>query len=63
VQKPDATVYTVAAHDAYPIELTITSSAAQKNTWQNLTWNADSNGQNIGSVTLRVDVASNGLPQ
>lgn len=62
-QKPDATVYTVGAHDAYAIQLTITSSAAQKDTWQTLTWNADSNGQNVGSVSLRVDVASNGLPQ
>jgi hypothetical protein len=62
-QKPDATVYTVAAHDSYPVQLTITSSAAQKNTWQNLTWNADSNGQSAGSVTLHVYVASNGLPQ
>lgn len=62
-QKPDATVYTVAAHDSYPIQLTITSSAAHKGSWQNLTWNADSNGQNVGSVTLRVDVVSNGLPQ
>jgi LmbE family N-acetylglucosaminyl deacetylase len=62
-QKPDATLYTVAAHDSYPVQLTITSSAAHKNTWQNLTWNADSNGQNVGSVTLRVDIVSNGLPQ
>ena len=62
-QKPDATVYTIAAHDSYAVQLTIASSAAHKNTWQNLTWTADSNGQNVGSVTLRVDVASNGLPQ
>ncbi|HVO64677.1 MAG TPA: PIG-L family deacetylase [Terriglobales bacterium] len=62
-QKPDDTVYTVAAQDAYQVQLTITSSAPQKNTWQNLTWTAESNGQNVGSVTLRVDVASNGLPQ
>jgi LmbE family N-acetylglucosaminyl deacetylase len=62
-QNPDDTVYTVAAHDSYQIQLTITSSAAQKNTWQNLTWTAESNGQNAGSVTLRIDVASNGLPQ
>jgi len=62
-QKPEATGYNVAAHDTYSIQLTIISSAAQKNTWQTLTWTADSSGQNVGSVSLRVDVASNGLPQ
>jgi hypothetical protein len=55
--------YNVAAHDAYAIQLTITSAAAHKNTWQTLTWTAESNNQTFGSVTLRVDVASNGLPQ
>lgn len=62
-QKPDATVYAVAPHDTYAVQLTITSSAAHKDTWQNLTWNADSDGKNMGSVSLRVDVVSNGLPQ
>jgi LmbE family N-acetylglucosaminyl deacetylase len=62
-QKPDAVEYTVAAHDSYPIQLTVSSSAAHKGTWQNLNWTAESNGQKVGSVTLRVDVVSNGLPQ
>jgi len=29
-------------------------------TWQTLTWTAESAGQKIGSVTLRVNVAGNG---
>ena len=62
-EKPDATVYTVTAHDAYPIELKITPAAAHKDTWQALSWAAESGGQNLGSVTLRVSVAGNGLPQ
>lgn len=62
-QKPEATVYTIPAHDEYSIQLTVRSSATQKGTWQNLTWSADSAGQNVGTVTLRVDVVSNGLPQ
>ena len=62
-QKPDATIYTITAHDAYPIQLKITSVAAHKDTWQTLKWSAESGGQSIGSVTLRVDVAGNGLPQ
>ena len=62
-EKPDATIYTVAAHDAYAIQLKITPAAAHKDTWQTLKWSAESGGQSVGSVTLRVDVAANGLPQ
>jgi LmbE family N-acetylglucosaminyl deacetylase len=62
-EKPDATIYTVAAHDAYAIQLRITPAAAQKDTWQTLTWSAESGGQSVGSVSLRVDLAANGLPQ
>ena len=62
-EQPKATTYTVGAHDSYPIQLTINSSAAHKGTWQTLTWTADSGGQSLGTVTLRVDVVSNGLPQ
>jgi LmbE family N-acetylglucosaminyl deacetylase len=62
-EQPKATTYTVGAHDSYPIQLTINSSASQKGTWQTLTWTADSGGQSLGTVTLRVDVVSNGLPQ
>jgi LmbE family N-acetylglucosaminyl deacetylase len=62
-QKPEATVYTVEAHDSYPLQLTLVPSEAHKGTWQTLTWTAESAGQKIGSVTLRVNVAGNGLPQ
>lgn len=62
-EKPDAMTYTVAAHDAYAVQLTVSSSAAQKGTWQTLTWTAESAGQTIAPVSLRVDVVSNGLPQ
>ncbi len=62
-EKPDATVYAVAPHDSYSIQLTVSSTASQKGTWQNLEWNAESGGQKIGSVTLRVKLESNGLPQ
>jgi LmbE family N-acetylglucosaminyl deacetylase len=62
--KPEATVYSVGAHDSYAVQLVITAaSTAQKDSWQNLVWKADSSGQSIGSVTLRVSVAGNGLPQ
>lgn len=62
-QRPDATMYAVAPHDSYSIQLMVTPEASQKGSWQNLKWDADIDGKNIGSVTLRVKVESNGLPQ
>lgn len=62
-QQPDWTVFTIGPHDAYAAQLTISSTAAHKDSWQTLIWEAESNGKKIGKVTLRVDAASNGLPQ
>ena len=62
-QTPEATEFTVPAHDSYPVQLTITPAPAVKGTWQSLSWGADSHGTSIGTVTLRVDIESNGLPQ
>jgi hypothetical protein len=61
-EKPDA-VYSVAAHDIYPIQLKVTPSADHKGTWQTLSWSAESEGQHLGPVSLKVNVAGNGLPQ
>lgn len=62
-QQPACTHFTVPAHDSYPVQLTVTPAAAPKGTWQRLTWSAESNGHSIGTVSLRVDIESNGLPQ
>ena len=63
-QEPNATLYSVAPHDSYPIQLTISpSSTAHKGSWQDLNWDAESNGKKIGTVSLRVKVEFNGLPQ
>jgi len=62
-QKPDATLFTVAPHDSYPVQLTLTPAAQPKGTWETLSWSAESDGHAIGTVTLRVDHESNGLPQ
>ncbi len=62
-QQPSAVTYSVAAHDSYQVQLTVTSSASNRDTWQTLVWTAESNGQKVGSVNLRIDVAGNGLPQ
>jgi len=62
-QNPDTVSYPVAAHDSYPVQLTVSAPATQKGTWQTLTWSAESDGRDIGTVTMRVDVVSNYLPQ
>jgi LmbE family N-acetylglucosaminyl deacetylase len=63
-QQPDASVYSVGAHDSYSIQLKISPAAsAEKGSWPNLSWDAESDGKKIGTVSLRVKVESNGLPQ
>lgn len=63
VEKPEASIFRIAPHEAYPVELRISSLASDKDTWKTLTWEAESEGRSLGSVTLRVDVVGNYLPQ
>jgi LmbE family N-acetylglucosaminyl deacetylase len=62
-QKPEATSFEVAPHDAFPIQLTLTPPNLQKGAWQTLVWKADRDSKSIGSVQLRVQISSSGLPQ
>lgn len=62
-QYPSTTIYPVAAHDSYPLQLTMTPPQSPKETWQTLSWSATSDAKTIGEVKLRVNVASNYLPQ
>ena len=62
-QKPNALIYTVAAHDSYPIQLSVVAPGTQKDTWQTVRWGATCQGKDIGSVSLRVLVRGNYLPQ
>ena len=62
-QKPDAMLFTVAPHDPYAVQLTLTPAPQPKGTWETLSWSAESDGHAVGTVTLRVDHESNGLPQ
>jgi len=62
-QEPNATTYTVAAHDSNAIQLAVKAPASQKGSWQSLSWNATNGGKSLGTVTLRVDVEGNYLPQ
>jgi LmbE family N-acetylglucosaminyl deacetylase len=62
-EKPGPMIYVVAAHDTYPVQVNVVAAASQKGTWQQLTWSAETDGQQIGSVSLRVHVNYNGVPQ
>jgi hypothetical protein len=61
---PEAQVYTVAAHDTYPVSTWVLApGSAQNGAWHNLTWNAEWQGRNVGSVTLRGHVDTQHMPQ
>ena len=62
-EKPGPMIYSVAAHDTYPVQANLVAPESQKSTWQQLTWTAEADGKPIGSVTLRVHVNYNGVPQ
>jgi LmbE family N-acetylglucosaminyl deacetylase len=56
--------YPVAAHDVYPVGVTVIVSSSKGQEWQEVTWKAEAGGKTIGAVTLRVNVTSGGgLPQ
>ncbi|HTS38073.1 MAG TPA: PIG-L family deacetylase [Candidatus Solibacter sp.] len=62
-QKPDTTAFMVAAHDSFPIQLTLTPPKIAKDTWQTLTWSAESDGKVIGTAKLRAFVVGSGSGQ
>lgn len=62
--KPAAQAYTVGAHDTYPVSVWVMAPAsAKRDAWVNLTWKAQSQGKDIGSVTLRGHVDVQHMPQ
>jgi hypothetical protein len=65
---PETIRYAVPPHDTYTVQARVkTPSVKSPNSgeqaWQNLRWEARSNGATIGSIDLRVHLASGGLPQ
>jgi hypothetical protein len=56
--------YPVRAHDAYPVQALLLAPSQGAGEWQEITWHAQSAGQNIGTVKIRVFLESRpGLPQ
>lgn len=55
--------YPVRAHDVYPVQAMLTAPS-QGTGWQNISWRAESGGQSVGSVTVKVFLSEQGgLPQ
>jgi LmbE family N-acetylglucosaminyl deacetylase len=62
-EKPGPMIYPVAPHETYPVQVNIVAVSSQESSWQQITWRAEADGQSIGSVTLRVHINYNGVPQ
>jgi LmbE family N-acetylglucosaminyl deacetylase len=55
--------YSVGAGDAYPVQTILVAPSSGELEWQEITWKAEANGRQVGSVTLRVLLGkSGGLP-
>ncbi len=52
--------YPVRAHSVYPVEAKLMARTPTSAEWQVVTWNADVDGERVGSVTLRVFTAPSG---
>jgi len=55
--------YPVRPHEAYPARIAFVAASTAKPEWQTLHWKAESHGEVVGDITLRVQTASPGLPQ
>jgi LmbE family N-acetylglucosaminyl deacetylase len=56
--------YPVAAHEAYPVEALIETAPAKEQQWRTITWKAQSGGNPMDVVIVRVNVTLDaGLPQ
>jgi hypothetical protein len=55
--------YPVGPRETYPVEAVLLSPSKNTQAWQEITWNATANGRAVGSIALRVQLASGGLPQ
>jgi LmbE family N-acetylglucosaminyl deacetylase len=62
-EQPRFAQFPVAAHETYPVQLVVTSPVGHAKEWHKINWTAEADGKQIGSVALRVHLASGGLPQ
>jgi len=55
--------YPVRAHDFYPVETGAALPLNAAHGWQEVSYKAQSGGQDVGSITVRVQVGEGGLPE
>jgi len=56
-------IYSVDARETYPVQTVLAPPAKADSAWQTVTWKAESGGKTIGTVSVRVNFATGGLPQ
>jgi LmbE family N-acetylglucosaminyl deacetylase len=56
-------VYPLEANETYPVETVLASPTKGDPAWQTVTWKAESRGKAVGSIAVRVNLTSGGLPQ
>lgn len=62
-ERTGTATYPVRPHESYPVQVFLESPSKNPPAWQELTWKAVAHGQTAGAITLRVNIASGGLPQ
>lgn len=63
-EKSGSAQYSVSGGETYPAQSVLIAPASGELGWQEITWNAEANGQQIATITLRVLVGrGGGLPQ
>lgn len=55
--------YPLAPHETYPIQLVLVAPPGHAKEWHKLNWKIEADGKFAGSISLRVHLASGGLPQ
>jgi LmbE family N-acetylglucosaminyl deacetylase len=63
VERHGSARYPVRSHDVYPVQTELVAPKATGPEWQEVKWKAESNGETIGAITVKVHVVSGGLPQ
>ena len=56
-------IFPIDAHDSYPVETILASPSKGDPAWQTVVWKAESEGKAMGTITMRVNLATGGLPQ
>jgi LmbE family N-acetylglucosaminyl deacetylase len=62
-EQAEPTNYPVRSHDVYPVEVVLTPSPNAQGKWEEITWQADTQGRVIGTVTLRAYVTPAAMPE